>query len=283
MNLTDIQMELLLAIYTSEDKPIRYADFAKKYKLKNYEVSRISTQLGNMGMIDKSEPRRPALTEAGIHAAKRIFDKLHMSETHMRYEGVHEADIRHNALIWALNCTDTLFDAIERIDQHYQPKGFFNGNSQFTGAELCEKIGEGLYELPFMFYKMFFDKENNPHNNYSMANDGFRKYCEMRIHKGKGHIVLYPVMLSSDKTADGSVITGKAANFQYFNGEKYVEAQMARESLIIPMDNFMFRNMGEDVTSRILHGSIETKMTCSNGGQGHGMADMSAILSVFLH
>ena len=87
--------------------------------------------------------------------------------------------------------------------------------------------------------------------------------------------------MTSDATADGRTVTGKASEFMYWDGSDYAQAHMRNGKIAIPMDNFSFINMGgDDIVSRVLHGSIEIKVNCSGGAMPHAM---TAMLTVILH
>ena len=291
MQLTEQQARLLLAFYSSDNMTLKYAEYAREKGMKKYEVSRIGESLSEMGLINRDDPRRLTLTDEGRDIAKDIITRIEIAKDHLSYEGVNNNDIDGIALTWVLHCPYSLFDAIKKIDLHYRTKGYFNKSESLNGAQLARRIEEGFFTLPCMFHKMKTDPMT-PHTNISMANEAFKRSCEVRIHKGRGYVVLFPVMMSMKRAIENprihtaKPIAGKPFNLMYWDGNKYVPIQIENDSLKIPIDDFRFVCLGEDIASRVLMGSIEISATCSNGGmtdQNGNNLNMSAMLTIYLH
>ena len=291
MQLTEQQAKLLLAFYSSDGMTLKYAEYARENGMKKYEVSRIGESLSEMGLINRDDPRRLILTDEGESAAKDIKTRIEIAKSHLSYENVNSADIDGIAFTWALHCPYSLFDAIEKIDQHYKTKSYFNKSEAFNGSQLARKIDEGFFVLPCMLHKLE-DDPMTPHTNVSMANDAFKRSCEVRVHKGKGYVILFPMMMTMNRTTSNPMvhtarpITGKPFNFMYWNGNKYVPVQIENDTLKIPIDDFQFVCLGEDIASRVLMGSIEISATCSSGGmtdENGNARNMRAMLTVYLH
>ncbi len=285
MVFTEIQAKLLIAFYHSPDYSLRYSDFAKENELKNYEVCRIGEALSEIGLIDRSNQRKLTLTSSGIEEAEEILAKIETATAHLNYENVNAPDIPDIALGMAVRFPNTLFDAMERIDQHYKIKSLFEADTPFTGQQLSRRIKEGFYILPIKFYKLEFNS-HTPHSHLAMANRAFKRNCEMRIHNGRGYIVIFPQTLSSERSGDQKLITGKPDNFMYWNGNCYVPMQTENDAYKIPMDCFEFSYTGDEVASRVLEGNIEISATCSNSGmidKDGNPVNMRAMLSVILH
>mgnify|MGYP002869062230 CR=1 FL=1 len=281
MKLTKIQAELLLAFYEAENETMRYSDFAEKYGMKNYQVSRIGKTLSEMGLVDRTNPQKLTLTEAGKSAAEDIFTKIKTASAYMRHEDVDEDDIHGNALIWALQCTNSLFDAADTIVAHAQVKSFFEQDTLLTGTQLAKKIGEGFYTLPFLFYNMQFNAESS-HASVFILREEFRKTCEIRVHNGRGYIVLFPVMSISDTPVNQKITLRPVDNVMYWNGAKYDSAQLKNDSFLIPMEYFNFVSLGEseDAGKRLIQGSIEVSVSLSNQSVESSTA---AVLTLFLN
>ena len=290
MQLTEQQARLLLAFYSSDNMTLKYAEYAREKGMKKYEVSRIGESLSEMRLINRDDPRRLTLTDEGRDIAKDIITRIEIAKDHLSYEGVNNNDIDGIAFTWALHCPYSLFDAIEKINQHYKTKSYFNKSEAFNGSQLARKINEGFFILPCMLHKLE-DDPMTPHTNVSMANNAFKRNCEVRVHKGKGYVILFPMMTMNRTTNDPMVhtartITGKPFNFVYWNGNKYVPVQIENDTLKIPIDDFQFVCLGEDIASRVLMGSIEISATCSSSGmtdENGNARNMRAMLTVYLH
>lgn len=66
------------------------------------KVSRIFMALEREGLLDRSDPRRPCLTEAGRARAAYYEERMNVVLNHLLYEGLDIDSAMHDAYAWAL-------------------------------------------------------------------------------------------------------------------------------------------------------------------------------------
>ena len=279
MSLTNVQRQVLIALQNTPKEERNYKKISEKLGLDRSTVSKISVQLEKMGLLDRSDVRNPVLTEEGLREIHGLSDRAEIIKKHMRYEGViSEEDIRHDSVIIADECSESLINSMERINQHYKAKSFFSGDgTMFSGKELCENIGEGYFVFPYIFFR---DTAVN-HNIYSMANRAFARNCELMISNGRGAVALRSIVITAKSAITGKPISGRVDKFMYLTPMGFIEAKRREDMRLIPMDYIQFQNMGEDVVSRVLIGTICVKCTCvcSEGD----MPESEAYLTILIH
>lgn len=277
LQMNETKLKLLLSFHTFSFENRTITKIARSLNMEKYEVSRLAVQLSEEGLLDREDNRHPILTEVGQQLAEKYASRLALAKAHLIYEGVPENEAERDAIIWTLNCTDGTFEAIERMEQHYIIKGYFGSNAVFSGSDLCKRIYNGKFIFPFVIYR---DNVKNQ-SNISMANHGFRHPCEIIVTNGKGMVYLKPISMIEKSPTSGTNIMGKVSHLQYFNGAEWIEAGKQEQFVCIPMDSMRFINIGEDIASRILHGSICLKMGCTAGDMH--MPESTAIFTLLIH
>lgn len=277
MELSEMQIRLILAIHNSQNSLLSYSSFGTEYNLKPYAVSRIASELSDMGMLNRTNVRRPVLTPHGAKFAEHFLYKMEVFQNYLRYEGMsNEERIKREAFRRAMEYDDEMFEAENNMYLHNRLKSYFNSDAKFMGTEFCEKIKNGTFSFSIIFEALQLKED---FTNWSMANDGFQPKCKIVIKDGKGYVLLFPKMVASNKTGDGHSVSGQAAQFQYHDDEKLIDIQRTPEGFRIPLDKFRFRNIGDNVNEQILHGQICIQVTCTSGEMGI----RKAMLTVLVH
>lgn len=275
--LSDIKLKLLMDFHSLKDDERTITKISKALGMKKYEVSRQVSQLCEMGYMERLESREIALTEQGKELSDKLAKRQISAENHLVYEGVPREIACKDAVIWAMNCTDETFNAIEKWESHYIIKSYFPKNASFTGKKLCEKIENGSFEFPFVIYR---DNVRNM-SNISMANKGFCHPCEVVVKNGEGTLILRVQPMEENSRLTGEKIFGKVAHLEYFENGNWCEASYLNDTIRIPMTALQFLNIGDDVASLILHGSLCLKIT-STCGEVH-MPESTAIFTLLVH
>ena len=99
---------------------------------------------------------------------------------HLLYEGLDLDEAEQNAYAWALFSTDKAMEIFRSSEQRYRAKYELRRQQKFDGAELCRRLPDGEYRLPFLFYK----EHISAGSNLSMANRGFEHPCVLKVENG---------------------------------------------------------------------------------------------------
>ena len=91
------------------------------------------------GLLDRSDPRRPCLTEAGRARAACYEARTNVVLNHLLYEGLDIDSALHDAYAWALMSSDEGMALIRSSEQRYRAKYELRRQSEFGGAELCRR------------------------------------------------------------------------------------------------------------------------------------------------
>lgn len=279
MKLTHMQLQVLNALYNEPKDERSYTKIAEKLRVERSTISKTAIQLEKLGLIDRSNVRTPVVTDEGEKAIYGLNDRIEVAKDHMRYEGVIcEDDIIHDSVVLATECSQSLHNSMEKVNQHYKAKSFFSGDgTTFTGKELSENIGDGYFVFPYIFFR----ETAMDYDNYSMANYAFSRNCELMVSKGKGTVILRSIVVTHRSGRTGRAMSGRVDKFKYYTPMGFIEAKRREDMILIPMDYFKFRNMGEDVVSRVVLGTLCVKCTCvCDEGD---MPESEAYMTILIH
>ena len=261
--------------FTPENRKI--TKMAQALGVEKYEMSRQVAQLEKEGLVDRSDPRSPKLTDKGRQLAEMYAKRMELAQNHLIYEGVPKDEARHDAVMLTLYCGDKTFENIQLIEETLRMKDIFADRPTFSGREFSEKINDGHYTFPFIIYREKVKKGNN----ISMANKGFAHPCEVVVGESGAFVLLKAVDMDAPSGLNGLKMKGKVKHLKYFDGKSFVEAAVSGDFIQIPLGPFEFHSIGGDPLNRILHGSICLKMCCSVG-EIH-MPESTAIFTLFVH
>lgn len=273
----ELRLKIFMCFLNFTEENRKITKMAQALGIEKYEMSRQVAQLEKEGYVDRSDPRKPVLTDKGRKLAERYAKRMELAQNHLIYEGVPKDEARHDAIMLTLYCGDKTFENIQLIEETLRMKEVFANKSSFSGREFSEKINDGHYTFPFIIYREKVKKGNN----ISMANKGFAHPCEVIIGESGGFVLLRAVNMNAFSGLNGIKMKGKVQHLKYFDGKRFVDAAVNGDFIQIPLEYFQFHNIGSDSLNRILHGSICFKMCCSVG-QVH-MPESTAIFTLFVH
>ena len=169
------------------------------------KISRLLMSLEKEGLLDRSDLRRPRLTQAGREQAAYYEKRTNIVLNHLLYEGLDLNDAEHDAYAWARFSSERGMEIIKSSEQRYRAKYELRRQKEFGGEELCRHLADGEYSFPFLIYR----ETVRGGTNLSMANEGFRHPCVLRVADGRGQIVLQPVDLSAKSPLTGRKMNGR--------------------------------------------------------------------------
>ena len=101
--ITDIlKLRVLLSFLNEDPKTCTVTGLAGVLGEGKQKVSRIFMALEREGLLDRSDPRRPCLTEAGRARAACYEARTNVVLNHLLYEGLDIDSAMHDAYAWAL-------------------------------------------------------------------------------------------------------------------------------------------------------------------------------------
>lgn len=258
---TDIlKLRILLCFLQAEPDGCSVTGLAKTLNEEKYTISRMLASMEKEGLVDRSDNRRPLLTEKGREDAKRYSERISITLNHLLYEGVDMENARRDAFYWALHCSDKTMEAIRETEERYRVKYELREQKHFGGNVLCRRMRDGSYSLPFLIYR----EQVKDGNNISMANEGFEHPCTLVIRNGEGFIQMRAVSVSANSGLTGKRMSGRVKSVRYFDNGIFSAAEQNGDIFLFPASALNFVNIGSG-SGQILHGSVCLKMACSVG------------------
>lgn len=254
-----IRLRTLLC-FLNEEEDCNVTNIARTLGVEKYLISRVLVTLEKDGLVDRSNPRMPVLTMQGKQKAEMYASRVKVTTNHLIYEGVNIKDAREDALVWALYGSDEALKVFYSSADIYQIKYEMRDQKNFSGETLCKKMEDGIYEVPFLFYREHIQENNN----LSMANMGFHQPCILHIKDGKGTIQLHIKEVVRKSFVNGNVQSGHVRNFKYYQDGYYTSAEVSGNILSFSASALNFINIGTGV-GQILHGSVCVEMECTVG------------------
>lgn len=256
----DILKLRVLLSFLKEDETCTVTGISKTLGETKQTISRMIMALEQEGLIDRSNTRRPALTEKGQIKANDYTEKIQLSMNHLIREGVNIESAKNDAYYWALYNTDETMNVIKRLEEEYRIKHLFKDVYKFNGSALCKKMQDGEYSFPFTIYREHIRNGNN----ISMANSGFEHPCVLCVKNGIGTIQLKAVNLLGNSAFTGKVMKGMIKSMKYFDSGNYIGAERSGDIFSIPAEAIRFISMGEGIGQK-LHGTTSLRMQCDAG------------------
>lgn len=251
-----LKLRVLLCLLRSELSNCTVTGMSRTLNREKYVISRILVALEKEGLVDRSDPRNPSLTEMGHEAALRYSERLEVSMNHLLYEGVDVDSAKQDALIWSRYCTDGTMEVVRNSENRYRVKYELRGQRQFSGGAVCSLLQNGSYQIPFVIYR----EQVKDGRNISMANDGFEHPCTLRVENGVGTVHLR-ALNSPRRLPSGECSVGKVSDVQYFHDGWFVSAESSGDVYSFPAEALTFLNFGTG-TAQILHGSVCLQLAC---------------------
>lgn len=274
-NIDFLKMRVLMSLYKMNEESCNVTSLAKTLAVEKYSISRAMVSLEKEGLLDRKNLRRPKLTARGRQEAEKYSERMDIATNHLIYEGVTEIEAQRDAMFLSMFCSEETFQVIKSMEESYRIKHMLRDRKKFNGGILCSKLRDGKYQYPFIVYR----KSLKDGSNISMANDGFQHPCSLYVKKGIGTVSIKAKGMSRSSQATGLKMTGKISSLKYFDGTRFCDAEKNGDLLSFPAEALEFINMGDDI-SRILHGSLCMKMTCTVGPMH--MPESTAIFTILI-
>ena len=270
-----LKMRVLICFLNENARICTVTGLATMFGEGKQKMHRIFTTLEKEGLLNRSNPRSPVLTELGREKAHYYENRINIVLNHLLYEGLDMDNAEHDAYAWALFSSDKGMEIIKSSEQRYRAKYELRKREQFDGTELCKHLHDGEYRLPFLIYK----EHMTDGNNLSMSNSGFEHPCILTVTNGEGTIQLRPKEIWARSQMTGQEMIGRVRMLMYWDGMTFKNAETVNGMLTFPASTLSFLNIGSGM-EQILHGSVCLKMQCSVGT--NHMPEATAIFAAML-
>ena len=256
-----LKLRIILCFLNSSSKNCTVVGISRTLGEEKYKVSRAMIQMEGDGIIDRSNSRRPMLTEKGYKEALKYKERIEITQQHLMYEGMNMENARKDSRFMALYCSEDFMNVIRLTDEVYSVKNQLKKEQYFTGRVLVERFHDGEYKFPFVIYK----ESVNDNNNISRANEAFLHPCILQVVDGKGTIKLYSVPIVKKINGYDKILRGKLESLEYFEFGSFVNAEQDGNVISFPADDLKFTNLMSG-TGNIFHGNICLNMEYSING-----------------
>ena len=270
-----LKMRVLICFLNENARICTVTGLATMFGEGKQKMHRIFATLEKEGLLNRSNPRSPVLTELGREKAHYYENRINIVLNHLLYEGLDMDNAEHDAYAWALFSSDKGMEIIKSSEQRYRAKYELRKREQFDGTELCKHLHDGEYRLPFLIYK----EHMTDGNNLSMSNSGFEHPCILTVTNGEGTIQLRPKEIWARSQMTGQEMIGRVRMLMYWDGMTFKNAETVNGMLTLPASTLSFLNIGSGM-EQILHGSVCLKMQCSVGT--NHMPEATAIFAAML-
>lgn len=270
-----LKMRVLICFLNENARICTVTGLATMFGEGKQKMHRIFATLEKEGLLNRSNPRSPVLTELGREKAHYYENRINIVLNHLLYEGLDMDNAEHDAYAWALFSSDKGMEIIKSSEQRYRAKYELRKREQFDGTELCKHLHDGEYRLPFLIYK----EHMTDGNNLSMSNSGFEHPCILTVTNGEGTIQLRPKEIWARSQMTGQEMIGRVRMLMYWDGMTFKNAETVNGMLTFPASTLSFLNIGSGM-EQILHGSVCLKMQCSVGT--NHMPEATAIFAAML-
>ena len=275
--LSAFQVQLLL--YYGEAKPPKrtVTEAARYLGVNKWTVTRALDGLERLGLAERLENRKTALTVPGKRLAEEYGRRMKTLRQYMQYQDIPPDQMEYNALrALTAGFTDTFLDRLAEQEGRMRLKETFAGRKNFSGQEVCAFLEDGSYEFPFIIYR----EQIQDHRNISMANQGFEHPCRLLVKERRGQVCLTSRMVSAESAASGRPMEGRVRGMAYLAQGVFQPAKVEGRYVYFPADALHFLSMGKG-RDTLLHGSVCLKMQCSVGDMH--MPESTAIFTMFIH
>lgn len=259
--ITDIlQLRVLLAFNPEDKETTNVTKIARTLQLEKYQVSRLLKQLVDKGLVDKTNNRKPILTQLGKKKLAYYQERIALTINHLTYEGIDLDTAKKDAFAWALYNSDQTMNVIKSFEDQNKLKYELRNETQFNGNLICKYLKDGDYHFSFLIYR----QQAKNGSNLSMANHGFEHPCILHVENGKGVIQLKSLEVSGKSISTGVKMVGHITSMKYFDNGDYISSETYGNIFLIPIDVINFVNVGSGM-GQILHGSVPLVITTSVG------------------
>jgi len=147
-----LRLRVLLAFLQLERESCTVMNMSRMLGEEHYAISRTINGLEKEGLVSRTSPRQPVLTEKGIEEAKRYQKRMELTLNHLLYEVVSMESARNDAYRWALSNTDAERngDTVCFPAECLQFLNIGSGVDQILHGSVCLKMkcSVGLMHMP---------------------------------------------------------------------------------------------------------------------------------------
>lgn len=273
--LTLLQLRILMCFLNAGPEGCSNSSLNKTLGIEKYTLSRVVMEMEKMGLVDRSNVRRPVLTEKGQREAEYYAERMDITISHLRYEGVDVATAKQDAYYWALYNSEETMNVIRATEELYRIKYELRKKKSFTGADLCKLLKDGTYSFPFLIYR----EHAKDGEMLSMGNVGFETPATLTVKNGIGMLQLRTVKAQVVSPRDGIRMQGKVNKLKYMQYGDYNTAELVGDVVSIPLSALKFVNIGSGA-AQIFHGSVSIMVSVSVGTMN--MPESVAVLTLLV-
>lgn len=270
-----LRLRVLLCFWNDEQKTNTVTKIAKTLGKEKYTITRILDMLEREGLIDRSNNRKPKLTETGIQETGKYVRRIEVASNHLMYEGVEPEYAVVDSMYWALYNSDQTMRVIEATEERYRIKNEMQDKSRFTGAALCSQMKDGSYQFPFLIYK----EVAKDGNHISMLDGGFLHPCTLIVKDGEGTIMLQRTTITKKIPHSNKEVSMKINRISYYDGGELLDAEVRGNLFLFPASVLQFVNVGQGI-GRIFHGSV--RLSFEGTSQRSDMKELAAIFTILI-
>ena len=257
-----LQLRVLLTFLKDDSETCTITGIARTLGEEKYTVSRVTAALEKEGFLDRSNSRRPKLTEAGREAAELYQERINVTMSHLTYEGVDIESAKKDAYHWALHNTEQTMEVLRSAEEQYRVKYELRDQRLFGGRAVCERLRDGYYTFPFLLYREHVENGSN----LAGENEWFEHPCTLYVKDGKGTVQLRALNHVIPGGNGRARTWGRIRNVKYFDAGNFVGADITGTVWSFPMEVLQFVNIGSGI-GQLLHGSVSLKLTTTVGAE----------------
>ena len=150
-----------------------------------YFISRVLRELAENGLIDKSNPRSPVLTEKGLKTARDYNRKLSLISEHLLDSGADPASVSVDAFMIAKACSDQTLSKLCEMQLKKRLIKSLPVNKEPSGMELCRRAQDGICQVQPYFYR-----STSTGMELSPANGFFKRAIRFEVNGEAGKLYL---------------------------------------------------------------------------------------------
>lgn len=238
-----LKVKVLLSFLNMRETDLTVTNLAVVLGEEKYAISRLFTSMEKEGLLDRTNKRKPKLTELGMRTAAIYRHKVEGVLGHLLCAGVSQEEAREDAIAMAVYCSDATFSKLRQQGIARRVKLSFHEGLRFDGARLCRSYQEGTEPLTFLIYAT----EKKEEEQLSKWNDRFENPGRLCIQNKQGQVSLH-------------ILSGaQGYEFEYWDGEKWRSALRQGNVISFPAEYVRFTSIGKD-EGRMLYGRIPLRI-----------------------
>lgn len=270
-----LQLRVLLTFLKDDRETCTITGIARTLGEEKYTVSRVTATLEKEGLLDRSNSRRPKLTEEGKETASCYQERINVTMSHLTYEGVDLESAKQDACHWALHNTEETMRVLRSAEEQYRVKYELRAQRSFSGRAVCERLRDGCYDFPFLLYREHVENGSN----LAGENEYFEQPCSLSVRDGKGRVQLRARNSLPAGAKGRARFPEHIRNVKYFDAGNFVGADITGNVWSFPMEVLQFVNIGNGI-GQLLHGSVSLKLTI--GAESGKMMETMLLFTILI-